>query len=160
MHTLLRAVTGLAAMALLLVSFAVQADTKQGRVHHMSQEVMPFDMARTIHTFRMTETGGVQKVEARDPENAGQVALIRQHLKMEAEHFARGDYSDPARLHGPDMPGLAELETNPKGVRVTYAEIPSGGKITFETDDLELLTAVHRWFGAQLSEHGSDARAE
>lgn len=30
----------------------------------------------------------------------------------------------------------------------------------FSTQDRHLLTAIHRWFGAQLSEHGADARAE
>jgi len=25
---------------------------------------------------------------------------------------------------------------------------------------LSILTAIHRWFGAQLSEHGADAKAE
>lgn len=29
-----------------------------------------------------------------------------------------------------------------------------------ELIDPALLTAIHRWFGAQLSEHGADARAE
>ena len=32
--------------------------------------------------------------------------------------------------------------------------------ITFETKELGIITAIHRWFGAQLSEHGADARAE
>lgn len=160
MKSFLRGVVGLTVVAFLLVSICANADTTQERVHHMSHEVMPFDMGKTLHTFRMTETGGVQRVEVRDPKDAEQVALIRQHLKMEAERFARGDYSDPVHLHGADMPGLAELKADPSGLRVSYRDLPAGGQITFETEDLRLLTAVHRWFGAQLSEHGSDARAE
>jgi len=136
------------------------AESTQERVHHMSHQVMPFDMAGTIHVFRMTETGGVQRVQAKDPEDSRQIELIREHLKMEARKFARGDYSDPARLHGADMPGLRELEANPSGVKVSYQDLPDGGQIIYETDDIHLLTAIHRWFGAQLSEHGADARAE
>ena len=86
--------------------------------------------------------------------------LIRQHLSHEAEKFGRGDYSDPTTLHGADMPGLAELRANPSQVKVSYSELPAGAQLTFETKNLSMLTAIHRWFGAQLSEHGADARAE
>ncbi|MFC4259860.1 hypothetical protein ACFOZ5_12540 [Marinobacter lacisalsi] len=145
---------------LLLSSFTVFAQTSQERVHQMSHNVMPFDMSKTVHIFKMTESGGVQRVLARDPGKSNQIALIRQHLKHEAERFQRGDYSDPEMLHGADMPGLRELRAGASGIEISYAELSAGAEITFETTDLHLLTAIHRWFGAQLSEHGADAKAE
>ena len=150
----------LIACALLLAQAGAFAETPQERVHRKSHDVMPFEMSKTVHVFRMTEFGGIQRVVARDPDDADQVALIRRHLKHEAERFSDGDYSDPAGLHGADMPGLAELQASPAAVAVSYAELPAGARIRFETDDLRLLTAIHRWFGAQLSEHGADAKAE
>jgi hypothetical protein len=74
--------------------------------------------------------------------------------------FQHGNYSDPASLHGSDMPGLKDLKAGASLVKVSYATLPSGAEITFETTDLHMLTALHRWFGAQLSEHGADARSE
>ncbi|HJV28595.1 MAG TPA: hypothetical protein VJ673_23145 [Aromatoleum sp.] len=148
------------AVLLLLGNSAVFAQTPQERVHQMSHSVMPFDMSKTIHIFKMTESGGVERVIARDPSESDQVALIKQHLKHEAERFQRGDYSDPAMLHGTDMPGLKELRAGASGIKVSYAELSAGAEITFKTTDLHLLTAIHRWFGAQLSEHGADAKAE
>jgi hypothetical protein len=136
------------------------ADTTQEHVHNMSHGVMPFDMSKTTHIFAMTEKGGVQKVVANDPAAADQVAMIQQHLHHEAESFQKGDYTDPAKLHGMGMPGLSDLQAGAAKVTVTYAELPAGAQITFETADLHLLTAIHRWFGAQLSEHGADARTE
>lgn len=121
---------------------------------------MPFDLSRTVHLFRMTETGGVQRVLIRDADASEQVALIRGHLEHEARAFQRGDYADPARLHGAQMPGLKELQAGAARVKVIYAALPDGAEIRFETTDPALLTAIHRWFGAQLSEHGADARAE
>jgi hypothetical protein len=150
----------LVAVILLFAQAGVVAETAQERVHHMSHEVMPFDMSKTVHVFRMTEFGGIQRVLARDPDDAEQIALIRRHLEHEAERFSRGDYSDPARLHGADMPGLAALRASPDAVEVSYSELAAGAQLRFETDDRRLLTAIHRWFGAQLSEHGADARAE
>jgi hypothetical protein len=146
---------------LLLLNFATAlAQTTQEHVHQMAHGVMPFDMSKTVHIFKMTESGGVQRVVAKDPGAADQIALIQQHLQHEAGSFQRGDYSDPALLHGTDMPGLKELQIGASHIKVSYASVPAGAEITFETTDLHLLTALHRWFGAQLSEHGADARAE
>jgi hypothetical protein len=150
----------LIAILLLICSSTVFAETQQEHVHQMAHSVMPFDMSKTVHIFKMNESGGVQRVVAKDPGATDQIALIRKHLKHEAENFQHGDYSDPAKLHGADMPGLKELRAGASRIKVSYAPLPTGAEITFETTDLHLLTAIHRWFGAQLSEHGGDARSE
>ena len=162
MNSLARAIPNFGkAIAVLMVfsSSVLFAQTTQDSVHHMSHGVMPFDMAKTMHVFKMTESGGVERVVARDPGASDQVSMIQQHLKHEAEKFQRGDYSDPAKLHGTDMPGLKELRTGASRIKISYTKLSAGAEITFETTDLHLLTAIHRWFGAQLSEHGADAKA-
>lgn len=149
------------AAALLAFCALASAQTAQEHVHSRAHEVMPFDLGKTVHVFRMTEDGGTQKVvlrgDARDPE---QVRLIQQHLAMEAEQFRQGNFADPAHLHGAGMPGLRELQAGAPRMQITYRPLPDGAEIRLRTDDIRLITAVHRWFGAQLSEHGADARAE
>lgn len=136
------------------------SQSRQEHVHHIGGQVMPFDLARTVHVFRMTENGGIQRVLSRDRDASEQIAKIQQHLQHEAHAFQRGDYNDPATLHGENMPGLKELQAGAARIKVTYSPLADGAEIRFETTDLALLTAIHRWFGAQLSEHGADARAE
>ena len=148
------------AFVLLLNGAPALAQSTQEQVHQMAHSVMPFDMSKTVHIFKMTETGGIQRVIMKVPGALDQIALIRQHLQHEAARFQHGDYSDPARLHGATMPGLTELQIGASHIRVSYAPLPEGAEITFDTTDLHMLTALHRWFGAQLSEHGADARAE
>jgi len=150
----------IAAVALLIIGSEALAETTQERVHQMSPHVMPFAMSKTVHVFKMTESGGVERVLVRNPQDKEQIALIRQHLRHEAGKFMHGDYSDPARLHGNAMPGLTEMQANAAHIKVAYLEIADGAQITFEARDTRSLTAIHRWFGAQLSEHGTDARAE
>jgi hypothetical protein len=58
------------------------------------------------------------------------VVLFQRHLREEAARFQHG------------------------------SDLPDGAKITFTTRDPHLLTAIHRWLGAQLSEHGADAKTE
>jgi hypothetical protein len=135
------------------------AQSQQEHVHGRSHSVMPFDMAKTLHVFTMTESGGVERVIVKDKRDREEVMLIQQHLRKEAARFSEGDYSDPASLHGASMPGLRELRAGVKRVAVSYSDVPDGGQITLTTDDRHLLTSIHRWFGAQLSEHGADARA-
>jgi hypothetical protein len=91
----------------LLFGGNVMAQTQQQHVHGMAHSVMPFDMAKTTHIFRMTESGGTERVIVKDKADAGQVALIQQHLREEAARFELGDYGDPAKLHGAGMPGLS-----------------------------------------------------
>ena len=156
---ILRSTMQVACVLLLGYGTAI-AQTKQEHVHQMAPGVMPFDVSKTVHVFKMTESGGVERVVAKDPHAAGQIVLIQQHLRHEASSFQRGDYSDPQLLHGTAMPGLEELQKGASKIKVSYASLPAGAEIKFTTTDLHLLTALHRWFGAQLSEHGTDAKAE
>jgi hypothetical protein len=126
-------------------------------VHQMGHTVMPFALEQTTHVFEMTTTGGIQDVVAKDPADSAQIRLIRQHLSHEASQFKSGDYSDPMSLHGRDMPGVSQLSAAGGRLEVEYQDLPAGARITFVATDPELITAIHRWFGAQLSDHGADA---
>jgi hypothetical protein len=129
----------------------------QAMVHKMGHEVMPFELSKTMHIFEMTDSGGIQQVIAKDPNDSEQILVIQNHLQHEAMLFKNGDISDPALLHGPSMPGLKDLAAGAPSIEIEYSSIPNGGQITFKTQDVHLITAIHRWFGAQLSEHGYDA---
>lgn len=85
------------------------SQTKQEHVHEMGQTVMPFDLNKTVHIFRMTDLGGVQSVVVKNEHDKDQIGRIRQHLQHEAKAFERGDYADPMSLHGATMPGVSEL---------------------------------------------------
>jgi hypothetical protein len=105
----------------------------------------------------MTEAGGIQEVISDDPTDDAQISLIRQHLQHEAARFRAGDFSDPTSLHGSEMPGVRDLSQGAAQITIEYAELPGGAQIMFTTADSHLLTALHRWLGAQLSDHASDA---
>jgi hypothetical protein len=157
-------ILGLAGMLFITGCIASSSSNSQGTpsshqamVHHMGHQVMPFDMNKTKHIFEMTDSGGIQQVVTRVPNDTAQIALIQQHLQHEAMKFSKGDFSDPAMLHGATMPGLKELAAGAAKIKVEYSALPNGAQITFATQDIHLITAIHRWFGAQLSDHGADA---
>lgn len=117
---------------------------------------MPFDMNRTMHMFTPTASGGVQSVVSSDGD-PHRIALIRSHLRKEAQAFARGNFSDPASIHGMTMPGLARLNAGARHIAVRYAETANGARITYTMSDPTLIAAIHDWFAAQVSDHGAHA---
>ncbi|MFE9775270.1 aspartate carbamoyltransferase [Streptomyces sp. NPDC005931] len=134
------------------------SSARQEAIAEKGRSVMPFDLERTTHRFTETATGGTQDVVADREQDAEQVRLIRSHLKKEAAAFARGDFADPAKIHGSAMPGLKELSDGHENIEVRYSERPDGATLTYTTTDRALVNALHRWFGAQLGDHGAHAQ--
>jgi len=130
---------------------------RRAKVRDRGAEVMPFALDATTHRFEPTDDGLIQTVVADDPDDADQVALIRQHLTMEAGLFAEGDLGDPASIHGDDMPGLAEIEAAAGSVEIEVVEVSDGARLVYTTDDPELVDALHSWAEAQVADHGEDA---
>ena len=146
--------------ALLITSLVACGDDlsdRQQEVADRGRTVMPFDLDRTTHRFVKSDTGGVQTVIADDPTDDEQITLVRQHLRSEADRFSGGDFSDPSRIHGDNMPGLETLRGSAGRIAISYEDTVDGGRITYATQEPELVPALHAWFDAQVDDHGSHA---
>jgi hypothetical protein len=156
---------GLVALGLLALGVAIglglarptSLAIRQAEVADRGAEVMPFDLERTTHIFEKLDDGGIQSVRADDPGDAAQIELIQAHLSEEAEKFRRGDFSDPAAIHGHTMPGLDTLRASAGNIAVAYTPLSDGGHIRYTTTDPTLVNGLHRWFDAQLMDHGAHA---
>jgi hypothetical protein len=133
---------------------------RQAMIHAQGGPVMPFDLDRTTHVFESTEIGGIETVIVKDPADSQQIVLIQQHLEYETMRFRKGDFGDPATIHGTGMPGLIELAADAAKITFSYAALPNGAQISYETNDPRLIDALHRWFAAQLADHGHDAMGQ
>lgn len=153
----------LAAIAITIASVstgvaAAPDKSRQETVAERGPDVMPFDLKATTHIFTKTKTGGIQQVLARNARDQAQIRLIRTHLQEIAAQFSSGDFSGPAHIHGAEMPGLSELKNaQPSTIRVQYRQMDNGGKIVYTAADPQLVGALHKWFDAQVSDHGHDA---
>jgi hypothetical protein len=130
-------------------------ETSDATMAARAQQVMPFDLSRTTHTFTQTPQGGVEKVVANEPSDTRDRDLIRSHLQTEAENFRQGDYSDPAKIHGMGMPGVNELEQGAARVKVVYAQTPGGAQVTYTSTEPTLIAALHAWFDRQANDHST-----
>jgi len=130
---------------------------RQAAVRERGAEVMSFSLGATQHVFTKTTDGGVQRVVARG-DHAEQVDRIRSHLRAISDAFTQRDFSGPAHIHGEDMPGLAALKAAPRDdLTVAYHDIDDGAEITYRARTDAVRDAIHRWFDAQLADHGTDA---
>jgi hypothetical protein len=156
----MKSAMAIAAGALLCASAAFGAEPNsktswQDEVALKGATVMPFDLMRTTHFFDDTPGGGIETITVNDRKDARQIALIRSHLAEEAKRFGRGDFSDPARIHGQDMPGLDALARAGDKLQVKYRKLPAGASLTYVSRDAAVIAGVHAWFAAQRSDHAA-----
>ena len=142
-----------------VVSTGEEDPTRQDKVADRGAVVMPFDLSATSHVFNSSDDGGIQTVVADDPTDREQIALIRSHLREEVQRFGIGDFGDPEAIHGHEMPGLRVLAANADALAISYRDVSDGGEVTYSSDDPAVVAALHDWFAAQLSDHGSHAHA-
>lgn len=157
----IRLIAPLSALLLMVLSAQAVENASDERLDEVAKrgiDVMSFNLEKTTHVFSKTVKGGVQQVIARDSANFEQIMLVREHLSKLSQDFMQGDFSDPAKIHGEDMPGLAELrEAKSEQMSVVYKELPNGAEIDYSTDNKRLVEAIHKWFDAQLNDHGRHA---
>lgn len=149
-------------ICLVFLSIPAYAASEQrlDEVAERGRQVMPFDLEATLHIFTKTSTGGIQQVRAKAPDNHQQIQLIRSHLQKIANEFRQGDFSNPAKIHGSDMPGLKTLRQAELGqLTIQYQDLADGAELDYVTQNIELQSTLHDWFDAQLSDHARHAQA-
>ncbi len=133
-------------------------EARLDEIAHRGTKIMPFKLEQTTHVFSKKEKGGLQQVVVKDQSNTKQIKLIRQHLNEIANKFKQGDFSDPIKLHGDDMPGLAALKKAKQDeITIIYSDLSDGAQIVYASDQPKLILAIHQWFDAQLSDHARHA---
>lgn len=137
----------------------IMADSqRQEKISQRAKDVMPFSLAATTHIFSKSVDGGVQRVVAKKVTDKAQATLVRQHLHQIREEFLKGDFSGPTHIHGQSMPGLVDLRAaKPGQIAIYYREVKGGAELIYRSKDAILVSALHQWFDAQLSDHGKDA---
>jgi len=137
------------------------SQTSADEVHQRTQQVVPYALDQVLQTFSNTVHGGVQHVVAKSADNTEQIKLIQAHLLKIANEFRKGDFSVTERIHGADMPGLAQLKSaETDDIRFEYKALPNGAQIHYSTEYPQYVQALHEWFDAQMSEHGKEVIPE
>ncbi|MGJ0492246.1 aspartate carbamoyltransferase [Methylobacter sp.] len=137
-------------------AFEKASPDQMAEVQYRQQQMVPYSLDQTLQTFSKTVHGGVQHVITKSPGNTREIKSIQAHLHKIADEFRKGDFSVTERMHGPDMPGLAQLKrAEPDDIKFEYKALANGGQIHYSTEYPQYVQALHEWFDAQISEHGN-----
>lgn len=115
--------------------------------------VMGVDQAASHHVFETLPDGGRIVLRRDDPTDAAAVATIRAHLRAVAAAFARGDFTDPRRVHGREVPGSAEMAARRTAIAYEVADVAGGGAVRIRTTDPAAVAAVHAFLAFQRDDH-------
>jgi hypothetical protein len=158
-YTLLLA--GLVLLPTLAPALEKATQKQVAEVQQRTQQVVPYALDQTLLTFTKTVHGGVQHVVAKAADNTEQIKLIQANLLKMANDFRKGDFSETGRIHGADMPGLAQLKmAETDDIKYEYKALANGAQIHYSTEYPQYVQALHEWLYAQMSEHGNDVIPE
>ena len=147
----------------LTMSFAVAARTQQHSHQHEGQRTeginkrgdhaMGFNHEKTIHHFRLTESGGAIEVTAKDQADTVSQEQIRVHLSHIAKLFKEGDFSKPMFTHGETPAGVSTMTRLKADINYTFEEIESGARVRLNSANPEATKALHEFLRYQIKEH-------
>jgi hypothetical protein len=122
-------------------------------VDQRGDQGMGFSHTLTGHHFRLLRDGGAIEVEANRADGEASKAAIREHMKMIAGMFSRGDFSLPMFIHDTVPPGI-EVMKRLKG-QITYTEqnTAQGAQVRIITKNPDALAAVHEFLRFQIKDH-------
>jgi hypothetical protein len=134
---------------------------QMAEVSQRQKQMVPYSPDKTLQTFTKTVHGGVQHVVAKSADDTREIKSIQTYLQKLANDFRKGDFSVTEQMHGPDMPGLAQLKkAETDDIQFKYETLENGAQIHYSTEYPQYVQALHEWFDAQISEHGNDVVPE
>jgi hypothetical protein len=114
---------------------------------------MGFSQTATVHHFLLEAGGGAIQVEVKDPSDASNRDLVRQHLSHIARAFAAGDFGTPALVHAGVPPGTDAMRRLKSEITYAYEETEAGARVRINTKNAEALAAVHAFLRFQIEDH-------
>jgi hypothetical protein len=130
----------------------VLSDSEFTELQARGEVTMGVDQYTSTHLFDDLPDGGRIELQRNEQDPTG-VEQIRQHLQHIARAFAAGDFSDPASVHGHEMPGTAVMAQKKDVITYSYAPLPRGGEVRITTRDPDAVRATHAFLAAQRGEH-------
>jgi hypothetical protein len=117
---------------------------------------MGVDQYTSAHVFEPLPDGG-RIVLTRDATDTAGVETIRDHMRLIAGRFARGDFQIPGFVHAQTVPGTAVMASRRSRISYVADTLQGGGQLRITTTDSAALTAVHQFLAFQRQDHRAPA---
>lgn len=128
------------------------ADSGFAGLQQRGARYMGVDQSKAAHRFDALPDGGRIELQSSTGDSAD-VAAIRQHFRMIAEQFARGDFETPFAVHAEVVPGTTVMQERKDRISYQRTDLPRGAALRLTTQDPEALKAIHEFMAYQRREH-------
>lgn len=122
-------------------------------VDDRGDKAMGFSHEKTQHHFRLFADGGSIDIETKSRTDADQREAIREHLKMIAAMFGRGDFHLPTFIHDTVVPGQKTMEQLKKQISYAFSELPHGARVKLSSRNPKAVAAIHQFMRFQIEDH-------
>lgn len=128
-------------------------DSAFAAVQARGAEVMGVDQYTSHHVFEDLPDGGRILLVRNDTADAAGTATIRAHLRAVADSFAKGTFSDPARVHAREVPGTADLARLRDRIHYNVTDRAGGAELRITTTDPAAIAALRQFLAFQREDH-------
>lgn len=128
------------------------ADTAFAAMQRRGKQAMGVDQYTSTHHFDALPDGGRIELQ-RDVDDSAGVMQIRAHLQEIVKAFGSGDFNTPAFVHMQDVPGTKVMAAKHAAITYTYRELPRGGEVRIQTNDIDAVAAIHEFLAFQRKDH-------
>jgi hypothetical protein len=149
-------IVGLSAATKSLIAQSA-TDSAFAAVQARGAEVMGVDQYTSHHVFEDLPDGGRIVLLRDDTADAAGTATIRTHLRTVADSFARGIFSDPARVHAREVPGTADLARLRDQIHYDVTDRAGGAELRITTTDPAAIAALRQFLAFQRADHHAAA---
>ena len=132
-----------------LCLFAMAAVAAPAARQPVAKPATPFNAQNSTQAFQKSQSGGIEQVVAKDPNDKALIAAIRAYLEAQAARFGNADYTGPLKMEGKDVPAAQYLKSVAPGqMSITYRMVGAGAAIDYVGKDASTVAAIHDWFDA------------
>lgn len=131
-------------------------DSAFGLVQSRGHAAMGVDQYTSSHRFEPLPDGGRITLQ-RDSNDSAGTSQIRNHMRMIALAFGRGDFALPGFVHDRDVPGTAVMAARRARISYITDTLPRGAQLRIRSTDTAAVSAIHQFLAFQRQDHRVEA---
>jgi hypothetical protein len=139
--------------AAVAAAHAARSDSAFRALQSRGAAVMGVDQYTSAHVFESLPDGGRIVLERPDAADTAGVRTIREHMRMIAAAFRRGDFTAPGLVHAQQVPGTPVISSRADRIGYLAIDRPRGAEVRITTTDPDALAAVHEFLAFQRADH-------
>jgi hypothetical protein len=114
---------------------------------------MGFNQSKIMHNFIATPTVGEIMIVAQNSNDNNTIKQIKNHVVNIQKDFSEGNFTKPFFIHAQQIPGTKLMAERKDLIIYKIRQINNGSILLINTNDKQLLLAIHQFIAFQSTQH-------